>query len=63
MGSERDADPKEGRAERQKTWALAGETNWPSVPGTDSFPWSVDTSSGLKLQTSQIGLHSHPNPW
>lgn len=51
MGSERDADPKEGRAERQKTWALVGGTNWPSVPGTDSFPWSVDTS-GLKLQTS-----------
>ena len=62
MGSERDADPKEDRAERQKTWALAGVTNQPSMPGTDSFPWSVDTS-GLKLQTSQIVLHSHPSPW
>ena len=59
VGSERDADPKEGRAERQKAWALAGVTNCPSVPETDSFLWSVDTS-GLKLKTSQIGLHSHP---
>lgn len=53
--SERDAEPEEGRAERQKNWALAKVTNNAAVPGADSFPWSADIPV-LNLRSSRSGL-------